>query len=393
MPTSERNCPVCHSHKRELIFHQQFTGISDGSLLDSYDLAVCKKCGFAYADNIPDQEVFDTYYQDMSKYEYQDRSGEESPQNLARLQNIADKIIGFLSPDARILEIGCATGKFLSILKEKGYTKVTGLDPSPVCTETAKKLYDISVYNYNLWNLPVPEEKFDCIVMNAVLEHIRDLDLCLNKITALLSTDGLLQIEVPDASKFSEFVGAPFQEFSTEHINFFSPTSLHNLLQLHGYEKLFSEQKECQQSDNTVMPVIILVYKYTGKCNKEVIFDASTGHSLLTYISKSQTIEVKLQQTIDLIVRDKTAIMVWGVGTHTQRLIATSNLSQANILAFIDSNSRYQGKYLNNIPIISPIDLLEHHNPIVISSQVFQSEIKKQIENDLNLPNELVLLY
>jgi SAM-dependent methyltransferase len=388
-----RSCPICNSEHRELLYSQKFTIMSSGSLLDSYDVVVCQACGFGFADNIPEQEEFDNYYQDMSKYEYQEHSGQESPQDLIRFQAVVDILVPFLPPQSKVLEIGCATGKMLSLLKDKGDFELTGVDPSPVCAETAKRLHDISVHNYNLWNLPIPEHKFDCVILSAVLEHIRDLNRAIEKITALLSINGLLEIEVPDASRYAEFPGAPFQEFSTEHIDFFSPISLDNLLQQHGYQKLICEQSVRSQSDNTMMPVITAIYRYGGNKNCELIFDHSTKISLNDYIQKSRQAEEKIQQVIDHLVNSQLAILVWGVGTHTQRLLATSNLAQANIIGFVDSNPRYQDKLIYELPIISPADLGRHTEDILISSQVFQSEIKKKIEEELKLKNNLILLY
>ena len=390
---SQRDCPICQSKESDLLFNQKFIGMSSGSLLDSYDVVTCQKCGFGYADNIPKQEVFDAYYQDMSKYEYQDTSGQESPQDLIRFQALVDTLIPFLAPEHRILEIGCATGKLLSLLKIQGYKEVSGLDPSSVCVKTAQERYDIFVYNHNLWEVPVPVDKFDCIIMSAVLEHIRDLDRCLHKITALLSVGGIVQIEVPDASCLAEVNGAPFQEFSTEHIDFFSPASLNNLFQINGYEQLLCNQTVRQQTDSTLMPVITAIYQYTGNKSRELTSDLFTKASLLAYINNSRLIEAKLHKTINNIVENEQSIVIWGVGTHTQRLLATSNLSQANISAFIDSNPRYQGKFLQGSPIISPADLINYSEPIMISSQVFQSEIKREVEENLKLNNHLILLY
>lgn len=388
-----RSCPICNSEHRELLYGQKFIALSSGSLLDSYDVVVCNSCGFGYADNIPEQEVFDAYYQDMSKYEYQEHSGQESLQDLVRFQAVVDILIPFLSPQSKVMEIGCATGKMLSLLREKGDFEVTGVDPSLVCAETAKRLYDISVYNYNLWNLPAPDQKYDCVILSAVLEHIRDLNRAIEKITSLLSVDGLLAIEVPDASRYAEFPGAPFQEFSTEHIDFFSPISLDNLLQQNGYQKLICEQSVRSQSDNTLMPVITAIYRYSGNQKSEYIFDKSTRSSLTAYIEKSQQIQEKLQKIIDDLSHQQLPILVWGVGTHTQRLLATSSLAQANIRAFVDSNPRYQDKSIQNIPIVSPAILSQYHESILISSQVFQDEIERTICNDFNLKNNIIKLY
>jgi ubiquinone/menaquinone biosynthesis C-methylase UbiE len=393
MNMKPRNCPICNSKHHEKLYDQKFTKMSSGSLLDNYTVVICTTCGFGYADNIPEQEVFDAYYQNMSKYEYKEHGGQESPQDLIRFQSIVDILVPFLSPQSKVIEIGCATGKMLSLLKEKWGCEVMGADPSLVCAETAKRLHNISVCNYNLWDLPLSEQRFNCVILSAVLEHIRDLNRAIDKITSLLLFNGLLEIEVPDASRYADFLGAPFQEFSTEHIDFFSPISLDNLLQKHGYQKLICEQSVRSQSDNTLMPVITAIYQYSGNKNHKITFDDITKSNLNTYIWGSQQIENQLQQIIDDLINAQLPILIWGVGTHTQRLLATGKLLKANICAFIDSNPRYKDKTIHGIPIISPSEIGQHDEAILISSQVFQSEIKKQIEEELKLDNTLILLY
>jgi hypothetical protein len=84
---------------------------------------------------------------------------------------------------------------------------------------------------------------------------------------------------------------------------------------------------------------------------------------------------------------------VWGVGSHTTRLMATSRLGQANIAAFIESNARYHGKTLGGRPILAPEALRERPEPVLVSSRVFQREIAEQIRDDLGCSNPLILLY
>jgi len=110
-------------------------------------------------------------------------------------------------------------------------------------------------------------------------------------------------------------------------------------------------------------------------------------------MSKSQEVENRIRHTIDSLVESASPIIVWGVGTHTLHLLASSRLPQANICAFVDSNPRYQGKQLNGLPIIAPADLQERPETILISSRVFQSVIEKQIRDDLKLDNKVIKLY
>jgi hypothetical protein len=141
-----RLCAVCKGNNKELLFQQRFTGISESSLLAGYDIVVCNSCGFCYADNLPDQTVFDNYYREMSKYEHQDRSGQPSEFEIRQFPALAQFIQEHI-PDlrARILEIGCANGGLLNALKQSGCQNILGVDPSPVCARNAEQLYQIRV--------------------------------------------------------------------------------------------------------------------------------------------------------------------------------------------------------------------------------------------------------
>jgi hypothetical protein len=86
-------------------------------------------------------------------------------------------------------------------------------------------------------------------------------------------------------------------------------------------------------------------------------------------------------------------VIVWGTGTHTTRLLAVSSLARAKIEAYVDSNTHYQGKHLGGIPIISPRQLRERSDAILISSRMYQDEIASQIRDELKIPNELICLY
>jgi len=390
----KRNCAVCSSGKNQALFQQHFSTINGASLCRGYEVAVCQDCGFGFANYIPEQAVFNAYYRELSKYEYQDRGGRESAYDSARFRAEAETIKTFL-PDvhAHILEIGCATGGLLSLLKESGYDNVLGLDPSPVCAEAAQRLYDVQVLIGNMSDVSIPEQSFSFLILTGVLEHIRELKPALAKMRNMLCAEGLIYVEVPDATQFSCWQDAPFQQFSTEHINFFSGTSLTNLMQSNGFVQVFRQQDTREQSHGTTMPVISAIYQKDDCCGLSLIQDLETGRGLAKYIHQSQKVDNYIRQTIEQVVASRKPIIVWGVGTHTQRLLATSSLVEANICAFVDSNPRYQGKELNGIPIITPVELRKRSEAILISSRVFQQDIQRQIQFELKLNNELILLY
>lgn len=389
----KRNCPICGVKKTKILFEQKFSMMSTGSILKGYNVDVCQNCGFGFADKIPEQDIFDKYYQNMSKYEYQHREGREREYDFERFQKVLDTILQFIPEiTVRILDIGCATGKLLSLLKEKGYQNVLGIDPSPVCAETARRLYGISVLTKSLSKITI-KKSFDFIIFNHALEHVRDIKPILTKISDILSDNGLVYIEVPDVTEFGRWIDAPFQQFSIEHINFFSSISLTNLMQSNGFVQVLCQQNIRKQSHSTTMPVICSIFKKENIRSMSTVKDLVTEQSLMEYILKSQNMEHGVNEIIEEIVNSGKSIIIWGVGTHTLRLLKTSNLAKANIKYFVDSNPRYQAKKLNNLPIIAPTDLKNKSDAILISSKVFQHEIIHQIRNELKCNNELILLY
>ena len=393
-----RGCAVCGSTTNKLLFRQTFSEMSSGSLLKGYDVVVCEACGFGFADHIPSQNEFDEHYRDMSKYEYQDQGGKETEYDLDRFRAITDSIIPLFSDSrACFLDVGCATGRLLALFKEKGYDNVIGLDPSPLCSRSAQRLYGVRVVTgtiYDTDKVLADEQPFDCIIMAGVLEHIRGIHQALLRIRKLLAKGGFIFIEVPDATDFARWPDAPFQEFSTEHINFFSDTSLENLMCQHGFSQVFSHKATRDQTISTVMPVVTAMFRKKDNTQPAmVVRDIETEKGLRDYIQKSQDVENSIQQIIDEIVRQTKPIIIWGVGTHTLHLLTTSRLRQANIRAFVDSNPRYQGKQLNGHPIIAPGELRNRSETVLISSRVFQSAIEQQMREDLKLNNEIIKLY
>jgi len=396
-PTSfaQRACPVCLQTDGRHVFRQQFARLSEGSLMEGYDITLCNRCGAAFADHIPGQPVFDKYYADMSKYEHGDRDGRVSNEDLDICKKTADHLAPFIGESESIADIGCATGALLAEFKRRGFNNVTGFDPSHACCVAARKLYDIEVREAVISKLGNETQRFDIVMMTGVLEHLCDVEFSLRSVTGLLKPGGRIFISVPDASCYHKWFSAPFQFFSMEHINFFSPGSLANLMLRMGFENLLTQRVPRYLGPKAVEPVVMSLFKMktVPDLPEKLKFDNETGTALEAYIAASQAVENHLTSTINLIAETKTPIYVWGAGTHTLRLLDNGGLAKANILAFIDSNRNYQGKSWNGISIIPPSDVHNLEAPILISSHVAELEIKKLIVEKLKLPNRIITLY
>ena len=388
-----RPCPICASEKKRLLYTQRFGTLSEGSLLAGYELVACEECGFAFADCIPEQAVFDRHYAEMSKYEYAHREGGESPFDAARFTQIASYLASQL-PDrkTRVLDVGCATAGQLAKLRALGYENLMGLDPSPTCARLARQFHEIEVRVGTLFENDLPAGAFDLIILVGVLEHVRDVAAAVRQLGASLSADGLIFAEVPDATAFRDWPDAPYQEFSIEHINFFGPQSLENLMRSAGYALVAMNRPPRQFTKTTVMPSAAGLFRRSNE-KLPLTLDRESAPRLLDYIEQSAAEEKRVARLIEDLVTCGEGMLVWGVGTHTLHLMETTSLADARIAAFIDVNTKYHGKELFGRPVVAPEAARDDPSPILISSRAFQNDIADMIRQELELPNRLILLY
>ena len=268
-----------------------------------------------------------------------------------------------------------------------------GLDPSPGCVETASRLYGVEVLQGHLGQFPTLPYTFDVVILVGVLEHIRDLADAMRHVRAIMSPGGIVYVEVPDALEFTRWPNAPFQDFSVEHINFFSPISLTNLFAGHGFERVFLEQNHCVQAHRTIMSNVSAAFRLTSGAASTLTFDGDSRPALQAYVDDCMAQERRLRDQIDALVASQQPIVVWGVGTNATRLLSTSRLGEANITAFVDSNTKYHGKTVAGRPIVAPTALHDRREPILILSRVFQTEIARQILDSLGPDREIMTLY
>ncbi len=392
---AERPCPACGACAASVLFAQRFRQIEGGSLLSGYDVVVCGRCGCGYADRIPLQAEFDRYYQALSKYEQRDQGGRETAPDRSRFRDIAALVDRFLGRrDGHILEVGCASGGLLACLRDLGHQSLEGVDPSPYCASAAARLYGLSVQTGTLSEPIVPRAPCDMVVLVGVLEHLREVGAALQSVRSLLVPAGRIYVEVPDATRFAEFVDAPFQQFSLEHVGFFSPDSLRRTLRRSGFACVHLEQTQRPHTANSVMPVLAAVFERSDAGDAEPLpSDAATAQGLEAYVEASAAIEANLRLVLDGLTASREPFVVWGVGTHTAHLLETTTLGQGAIVAFVDSNTNVQGKELAGRPIHAPEWLRTRSEPVLISSCVFQNEIAHEIRTRLGCPNRMVLLY
>ncbi len=130
----------------------------------------------------------------------------------------------------KVLEIGCGGCFILKELKKDGYD-VTGIDSSPFAAISGSK-FDINVIQ-DFFPSNKLIGKFDLIFHVDVLEHIDDYKGFLSSQFDILNDDGLIIVNVPDASESIELGDCSMAMH--QHLNYFSEDSLASVLCSAGF--------------------------------------------------------------------------------------------------------------------------------------------------------------
>ena len=383
-------CHVCGSQLRTTLYRQEFSGLSSGTFLSGYDVCICGDCGLAFADDLPSGEAFDRYYAEMSRWEHPDNGGRESVEDAGRFEDTAMFLAqGPLDRSGPVLDIGCSTGGLLAAMRREGFGQLHGLDPSPQCAKLARQNYGLDLFTGPVGILPELPSNFGLVCLSGVLEHFYDPNEVLQDIRARLVGDGYLYVSVPDATRFAEYMDAPFQQFSLEHIMYFTPTSLTNLLARNGFQPIKTRLTAHPYTRRYRYPSVEGIFRVAQA--SEWTRDGSGERGLRAYINASSAWEHQIERQIDSLVAEQQPVLVWGVGTNTQRLMATTALRQVNIVAFVDTNPHYHGKMLDGRPVLAPEAITQYSEPIVIASIIYRDEITAQIQQ-LGAANRLINL-
>jgi SAM-dependent methyltransferase len=383
-PQPHRACGACGSTANTVCHHQRFVIPEGYPLPAEYNVVVCRRCGFLYADPVATQRDYDRFYSDWSKYDDSATATGSgvSIYDAARLATTAADIErGLPSRAASILDAGCATGGLLTALRDRGFTAVAGLDPSPRCAAACRDR-GFEAYVGSIASAPEHMPKFDCVVLSHVLEHVYDIPAFFAAARNLLAPGGYLYLETPDATRYDDYLYAPFQEFNTEHINHFSPRALENTAQHFGFRSVLVERKVMRTAEDTLYPATFGMFRDQAIPDRRpVVCDQELPSRIAAYIQHSAEQMQSIDHHLAGALADMQRVILWGAGQLTMKLLALPSLSRIQVQAIVDSNPTLRGKTLRGAPVIGPQEIsgVAESSAIVIATLLHAEEIMARI--------------
>ncbi len=128
-----------------------------------------------------------------------------------------------LTPDSRVLDVGCGNGSYLYPLYELGFRKAAGIDPFIRQTLVYPNGYTVRKQYFEDERQP-----WDLILYNHSFEHVPNPQEHLRKVRQVLTDDGACVIRIPTVSSFA------WEHYRTDWFQFDAPRHLF----LHSVESM-----------------------------------------------------------------------------------------------------------------------------------------------------------
>ena len=146
----------------------------------------------------------------------------------------------------KVLEIGCGKGNFKTHFPDS--IEYWGVEPNAEArAEAEQRFHKVLAGLYDDVEAELPEQYFDLIVCNDVIEHMPDHDAFLEQIKRKLAPGGRLLISIPNVRYFSNLYNLLVRKdweykdagvLDRTHLRFFTEKSLLRTLEEHRFEIL-----------------------------------------------------------------------------------------------------------------------------------------------------------
>jgi SAM-dependent methyltransferase len=239
-------------------------------------LQYCPECDF-YQKGVP---ITASTYEKNYHEHYARRREEKMKVSFARLQIIRRLL---KNEKCKILDIGCSVGYVVEVAKNIGWdASGVDLDDEVIkfCTDRG---LDCTVFDG--FNLPFPDNSFDCVTAWHVIEHVEDAEKTLREWLRVLRPGGLLVIETPNAAcRRVRKRGLRYKNFwPAEHLYSFSPKALKQII-LHTGVEIIPTPLLCATKGLTIAKCIFIWgYQFLEICLKPVM---GTNKAFQMYVKK-----------------------------------------------------------------------------------------------------------
>lgn len=227
-------CPICSDPAPKKL-------LSKVSLIygTEYSLVECSQCNIIFFDPLPTTEQLATFY---SAAYYDFDPWREHGKGMAFARRLSA-----WRTTGRLLDVGCATGFFIYGIKKYSRWEVVGTDFGESAIRFAKEQLGLNVFHGDLAEIHFPDEYFDYVHVNNVLEHVPNPVVLLRECHRILKHNGIFYLSVPNGAVDSrDLIDFYLEEqlparSKQGHIFFFQQKTLQYLFEKIGFTVMKAE--------------------------------------------------------------------------------------------------------------------------------------------------------
>jgi len=148
---------------------------------------------------------------------------------LGPLKEIVGGSVMYLKANEKgyLLDVGCGNGKFLVHMRKLGW-EVMGVEPDSKAVRIARECFKLNVFQGRLEKIKFPDNSFDVVTMNHVIEHVPNPVELLAECYRILKPGGKLVVVTPNIQSLGRYLfGKYWRGWEIpRHLILFSPKSL-----------------------------------------------------------------------------------------------------------------------------------------------------------------------
>jgi SAM-dependent methyltransferase len=227
---TNKTCPLCKCEGRKIILENNFYAWDINSDVFSarrkpdrlhYEMAKCG-CGLVYAtetvDNLP------KLYEE-SKFNYDDL--------VPYMRKTYLELIDMIPVRGNYLEIGCGNGFMFDSVRDLGYDKVVGIEPSEDCARQDDRVIK------GMFSADLVDDKFDMVAAFQVLDHVPEPHKFISDCVSVMKDSGYLLMVMHDIGSWqAKILGKRNPMYDVEHPILYNKETIVKLLSLYDLSVL-----------------------------------------------------------------------------------------------------------------------------------------------------------
>lgn len=365
------NCRICDSDKLSLCLDLPRSTRNISKLLKNKELTKdypinlkvykCNICSFVQLNQTLEDDFYDDYVMTVSHSDLMNSFQLDQAKHFVEEYNLQN---------ARIIEIGCGDGNFLSHLKKFAPMSI-GLEPSTSFRQLAVSKGHEVLSDYVSSDKDLPGAPYDAFITREVLEHVIDPNEFLKSIRRSLTDGAIGLVEVPCLEKALR--QNRFYDFFADHLNYFSLSTLKFVLEKNGFK------------------VIELMHGMNDEFNVAIVQNTMLNE----FVAMQSSIDSVCSSIRHEISKVQGKVAVYGSGAKGLTILSNANVTVDNIEYVIDSDPHKQGLFtpVSHLPVVSPEVLLnESPDLIIITAMAYKDEIVDKLRTYYHYKGKLMAL-